>query len=154
MGFSKGVKQGFYTPVYPDKWIITESFDTKGKGIKYRSSWEHKFMRFCDFNNNIIKVNSEGIVIPYISPLDGKYHKYYMDFIIETSKGIWLVEVKPYGQTIPPKPPKNQTPKSSQNFERAVKTYAVNKAKWEATEIFCQEKGWLFKIITEHELGL
>lgn len=155
MAFKKGVKQGYYEPINPHKWILTEAFDSKGKkGIKYRSSWEHKFMRFCDFNDNIIKVNSEGIVIPYISPLDGKYHRYFMDFIVETPKGIILVEVKPLAQCYPPKPPKNNTEKSRFNYEKAVKTYAVNQAKWETTEEYCLERGWTFKIITERELGL
>ena len=153
-GFSKGVKSGYYNPIYPDKWIITEAFDSKGKaGIKYRSSWEYKFMRFCDLNNNIIKVNSEGMIIPYYSPVDNKMHKYYMDFMVETTSGkIWLVEVKPRNQRFPPKPPKNSTEKSAINHEKAIKTYVVNQAKWEATEILCEEKGWTFIIIDETHL--
>lgn len=154
-GFKKGVKQGYYEPIHPEKWIITEAFDSKGRvGIKYRSSWEHKFMRFCDFNDNIIKVNSEGIVIPYISPVDNKFHKYYMDFIVETKAGVSLVEVKPYDQTQPPKPPKNDSAKSAAWYQKSIMTFAVNQAKWEATVILCEERGWSFKIITERELGL
>jgi hypothetical protein len=155
MAFKKGIKSGNYTPINPEKWIITEAFDGKGtKSIKYRSSWEHKFMRFCDYNDNILKVNSEGIVIPYISPLDGKYHRYFMDFIVETAAGIFLVEVKPKAQTLPPKRPQNNSAKSAMHFEKAVMTYAVNKAKWAATEEYCQERGWKFMMITEEELGV
>lgn len=154
MAFKKGVKSGFYEPINPHKWIITESFDTKGRGIKYRSSWEHKFMRFCDYNDNIIKVNSEGIVIPYYSPVDNKMHKYYMDFIVETSSGVILVEVKPFGQTQPPKRPKNDSAKSEAYYQKACMTFVVNQAKWEATEVMCNERGWEFKIITERELGV
>jgi hypothetical protein len=147
-------KQGYYIPIKPEKWIITESFDSKGKaGIKYRSSWEHKFMKFCDYNDNIIKVNSEGVVIPYISPVDNKYHRYYMDFIVETADSrIILIEIKPYSQCIPPKPPKNDTDKSRLSFQKAIMTYAVNQAKWEAAGLYAEERGWMFKIITEKEL--
>jgi hypothetical protein len=37
---------------------------------------------------------------------------------------------------------------------KAIETYAINQAKWGATEVLCTEKGWIFKIITEKELGL
>ena len=37
-------------------------------------------------------------------------------------------------------------------YEKAIRTYAVNIAKWEATEILCKERGWVFKIITEKDL--
>jgi len=153
-GIKRGYKQGLYEPKFPNKWIITESFDTKGKGIKYRSSWEKKFMEFCDYNNNILKVNSEGIVIPYISPVDNKPHKYYMDFIIETKAGVFLVEIKPYAQCFPPKKPANTSEKSHNNYIKAIETYAVNQAKWEAAGAFAESKGWSFKIITEKDLGV
>ena len=154
MAFTKGIKQGFYEPVHPEKWIITESFDTKGKGIKYRSSWELKFMKFADFNPQIIKVNSEGVVIPYMNPVKNKVSRYYMDFLIQTQKETFLVEVKPYAQTIPPSPPKSKTEKSLKNFYKAIETYAVNKAKWEAAEEFATKSNMKFMIITERELGL
>ena len=158
VGFKKGIKSGMYIP--PDfakvKWILTETFDSKGiPGIKYRSSWELKFMKFISFNNNIIKANSEGMKIKYFNPITNKIANYYMDFMIETKAGVvWLVEVKPKSQTLPPKPPKNNTDKSASNYEKAIKTYVINIAKWEATEKLCQENGWIFKIITEKELGL
>lgn len=149
----KGIRQGYYKPKNESKWIITEAFDSKGvPGIKYRSSWELKFMKFCDYNPYILKVNSEGMVIDYISPKDGKIHKYYMDFMLETTKSVWLVEVKPLRETIPPKPPKNDSEKSAYVYQKAIETYAVNCAKWEATEKLCEERGWIFKIITEKEL--
>jgi len=157
-GFKRGVKTGMYQPINPEKWIITEAFDSKGKaGIKYRSSWELKFMRFCDYNNNILKCNSEGMVISYLSPIDNKMHKYYMDFMVETKGGISLVEVKPFAETQPPKPPRSNAKnpeKAKQYYEKAIKTFVVNQAKWEATRVLCEEKGWDFKIITERELGL
>ena len=151
-------KQGIYKPINPKKWVITESFDMKEPGIKYRSGWEKKFFSFMDMNDNIIKANSEGMIIPYINPITGKKSKYYMDCMMETSDGkIWLIEIKPYAQTIPPKHPRKNAKnpqKAQKNYLKALETYLVNKAKWKATEILCKDKGWIFKIITEKELGI
>jgi len=148
-------KQGFYTPEYPDKWIITESFDTNGNAIKFRSSWELKFCRFADFNPDIVKVNSEGIVIPYLNPIKNKVSRYYMDFIIETKNGnVFLVEIKPKAQTLPPKKPKKITPKSELSYKKAIETYLINQAKWQAAEEYAKERGMKFIIITEKEIGL
>lgn len=157
MAFKKGIKSGYYNP--PDfakhKWILTESFDTKGKsGIKYRSSWELKFMEFCSYNDSILKCNSEGIIIPYVSPVDGKMHNYYMDFIVETKQSIFLIEVKPKAQCLPPKPPKNKSEKSLLYYKKSVETYAINRAKWEAAELMAEENGWKFMIINETHLGV
>jgi hypothetical protein len=33
-----------------------------------------------------------------------------------------------------------------------MKTFAINTYKWEAAEKFCQENGWVFKILTEKDL--
>ena len=151
-GFKKGLKQGYYQPpsFAKDKWIITETFDNKNidRGIKYRSSYELAFMTFCSINTNIIKVNCEGIIVPYYSPIDNKMHKYYIDFIIKMKDGrIFLIEIKPYNQTIPPKEGKNRN-----SYEKAVKTYLINQAKWDAAKRLADIKGWEFKIITEKEL--
>jgi len=153
-GFKKGVKQGIYNPRNPDKWVITEAFDMKEPGIKYRSSWEKSFCIFADLNDNIIQVNSEGVVVPYISPVDQKVHKYYIDFFIKTKDKTFLVEIKPFNQTIPPKEPKNSSIKSQNVYKNAIKTYMINLAKWESAEKFAKERGAEFIIITEYELGL
>jgi hypothetical protein len=155
MGFKKGIKQGFYEPKFPEKWIITEAFDMKGKGIKYRSSWEHTFCKFADYNPDIVRVNSEGVIVPYFNPVKEKIAKYYIDFAIETKKGkLFLVEVKPYNETIPPKKPKSNTEKSMMNFQKAIATYAINQAKWLAAKEYAAQRGAEFIIITEKELGI
>ena len=51
--------------------------------VVYRSSWERRFMVYADTNPNVVKWNSEGLVIPYVSPVDGKVHRYFPDFWIE-----------------------------------------------------------------------
>ena len=149
-------KKGIYVPMNPDKWIITESFSSTKPEIVYRSGWEKTFFQFMDMNDNITKANSEGMVIPYNNPVTGKVSRYYMDAMMETKDGkIWLIEIKPFAQTRPPKKPrsnaKNPT-KAQQNYIKAIETFAINQAKWEATEVLCKERGWIFKIITEKEL--
>lgn len=146
-------KQGIFNPKNPQKWIITKSFDLNEKAIKYRSSYELKFMKFIDMNPDIVLANSEGIVIPYVSPIDNKLHRYYIDFIIKNKKGkIFLVEIKPFNQTQKPKQPKSKSGKSYKNYIEAYKTYLINQAKWKTASEFAKSKGWEFKIITEKEL--
>ena len=56
---------GTYTLTNPAKYV--------GKGTpRYRSGWEHSFMRFCDTNDNVLQWASESIAIPYMNPVTGK----------------------------------------------------------------------------------
>ena len=137
------------------KYIIRnkEKYLGDHTNIIYRSSWELKFLAWCDKNPNIIAFSSEEVVIPYKSPVDGRVHRYFVDFYVETiqadgSKKTLLLEVKPKAQTLEPKIPKRRT----KRFISEVMTYGVNQAKWKAAEDFCKHKGWEFQIITESEL--
>ncbi len=121
--------------------------------IIYRSLWERKFMVWCDKNENIIEWGSEEIVIPYISPVDNRVHRYFPDFYVRalTRDGRsqkFIIEVKPKAQCAPPKKQKRITKK----FITEVKTYAVNEAKWKAAEEYCKDRRMIFKILTENEL--
>jgi len=121
--------------------------------IIYRSLWERRFMVFCDENNSVIRWGSEEVVVPYISPIDNKYHRYFVDFIIEykTKEGykkIDLIEIKPKAQSVPPKKKKKVT----QRYLREVKRWGVNQAKWKAATEIAENKGWGFKVLTEKEL--
>jgi len=123
--------------------------------IIYRSLWERKFMYYCDHNENVLQWSSEEYVIPYKSPVDGKWHRYFPDFWmkVRSTDGkttTYLVEVKPKKQVEGPKPQKRKT----QQYITEVATYATNKAKWKAAEEFCKDNGVEFKIITEDELGI
>ena len=93
-------------------------------------------------------MGSEEIIIPYISPVDGKRHRYFPDFYVKIANRKYLVEVKPMKQTKEPNTQKRVTKK----YISEVTTWAVNKAKWKAAEEFCLDQGWEFKIITEKEL--
>ena len=73
-------KSGLYKPNNPKKY--------KGNPttIIYRSSWEQKFMKFCDRTSSIVEWGSEEYIIPYRCPTDGRRHRYYPDFYIKVRK--------------------------------------------------------------------
>ena len=122
--------------------------------VIYRSLWERKYMVKCDTDENILEWSSEEIVIPYLSPVDGRWHRYFPDFLvkIKTSKGVrtTMIEVKPKYQTQPPVQPSRKTRK----FLSEVMTWGVNQAKWKSAKEYCLDRGWDFQIITEEHLGL
>tara|TARA_B100000035_G_scaffold54587_1_gene43000 strand:- start:203 stop:637 length:435 start_codon:yes stop_codon:yes gene_type:complete len=123
--------------------------------IIYRSLWERKFMVWCDKNVNVLEWGSEEIVIPYISPVDGRIHRYFPDFYVRArtrSGGTqkFIIEVKPKIQCAPPKRPKRQTKK----YITEVKTYGVNQAKWKAAREYCKDRRMEFLILTEKELNV
>jgi hypothetical protein len=123
--------------------------------IIYRSLWELKFMNYCDKNENILIWSSEELWIPYKSPVDNRYHKYFPDFYIKyknTSGKIMesLIEIKPAKQVKGPTPQKSR----SKKYISEVVEYAKNMAKWEAAKEYCNDRKWEFKILTEHDLGI
>ena len=135
------------------------SFPKKYKGnpnnIICRSTWERRFCRWCDLNENILEWGSEEFFIPYISPVDHRVHRYFPDFLIKVKESTgkiktYVVEVKPEKQTAPPKK-KSRVTKS---YIYECKTYAVNQAKWKAAQEYCADRRIEFKIITERELGI
>lgn len=137
-------EQGYYTPIHPEK-IIGDP-----KKIRYMSSWELNFDRFLDGNPNILRWGSEVIHIPYMNPLDGKVHKYWVDYIVEYKDRqgnivVELIEVKPKSQTSLP------SKRNKHHITEAMR-YAVNEAKWKHAAAFCQTKGWKFRIVTEDQL--
>ena len=134
--------KGKFKPKFPQKYIGNP---TK---VIYRSLWERKFMVFCDINKNVLEWGSEEVIIPYRSPVDGKMHRYYVDFIVKTKRddGVVetsIIEVKPKKQCQPPKVPKRKT----RRFLNEVKQWGVNSAKWEAAEKYSELRGWKFKIL-------
>lgn len=146
---AKEFLQGVFKPQNPQK------YDGNVHQIIYRSSWELKAFKICDETPQITKWSSEEVIIPYISPVDGNMRRYYMDLKITVMvKGIprvTLVEIKPFKETQPPKLTKNMKEATRQ---RAIHTWAVNSAKWKATEEFCRRKGWHFTKWTERELDI
>ena len=122
--------------------------------IIYRSLMEKRFMVWCDSNDKCFKWSSEEVVIPYISPLDNKKHRYFPDFLIQTIKGWFLIEVKPLVQSRPPKKlvVEKLELKKKRRYVKSVRTWLVNEAKWKAAQKVCEKKGWSFQILTEKQL--
>jgi hypothetical protein len=42
----------------------------------------------------------------------------------------------------------------TKQYIREVVTWGVNQAKFKAATEYCLDRGWEFKLITEHDLGL
>ena len=137
-------RQGIFTPKNQDKFI--------GSKAVYRSGLELKFFRFCDDNPNVLEWGSENIIVPYISPLDNRAHRYYVDNYIAIKEGSevvkYLVEIKPSKQTKPP----TTKYRKRQHLIYEQKQYVINQAKWKAAKEFCKKKGFTFIILTEKEL--
>ena len=115
-----------------------------------RSSWETRFALWCDKNPDIVKWSSEETVVPYISPIDNRPHRYFVDFKIQTRNGkIFLVEIKPEAQTRKP-----ESSRRTKRFLTEAQTYLVNQAKWEYATEYAKRRGWEFIILTERELGI
>lgn len=111
-------------------------------------------MIWCDKNPSVLKWSSETIVVPYISPLDNKPHRYYVDFFVEYVEAKTgaiikkLIEIKPRAQRLEPKN------KGGKSYRAAVETYVVNQAKWKAAEIFAKSHGMTFVVLDEYDLGI
>lgn len=141
--------KGKFRPKYPTKYRGDPT------NIIYRSLWERNCMRYFDQNPNVLKWSSEEVIVPYKSPIDGRYHRYFPDFLIrvKNKQGVLetiMIEVKPFKETKEPKPQTRLTKK----YLYEVKTWGINKSKWEAAIEFCKDRKWKFMIITEKELGI
>ena len=131
---------GIYEVANPDKYA-------GNRKPRYRSSWEHAFMRFADNHPSIIQWASESIKIPYRNPLTGRQSVYVPDFVlIYQDKGGKrrgkLIEIKPSSQT-------TMTPKTR---DREKLQIALNHAKWEAATAYAKQNRLKFRVVSEEDL--
>jgi hypothetical protein len=132
--------QGFYEILNPEKYV--------GKSKpRYRSGWEHSFMRFCDTNDHVLQWASEAVQIPYRNPLTGKQTVYVPDFLItyrtrDNSVRAELIEIKPKKQSV--------VESKMSSRDRAV--VAINYAKWDSAQKWCKRQGISFRVITEDQM--
>lgn len=134
--------QGKFKPENPRKYKGDPS------NIVYRSSWEFTMMRRLDRDKDVIAWASEELVIPYISPIDERVHRYFPDLVYQTKEGTFVVEIKPEAQTKQPIKGK----KKKKTFANEVITYEINSAKWRAAREFCEDRKLKFVILTERDL--
>jgi len=147
--YSTKTYKGRYTVDNPSKYAGDPT------RVIYRSLWELKFMKWCDTNDSVLEWGSEEYIIPYLSPVDKRIHRYFVDFYVKirdktgkTQK--YLIEIKPSKFTRPPTKPDRVT----KRYVEEVMTWGVNQSKWKNATEFCEDRGWKFQIITETELGL
>ena len=146
-----------YTKTYKGKYRVINPQKYQGdiNSVIYRSLWELKFMKWCDSNPSVMEWGSETYIIPYISPVDRKLHRYFVDFYMKikdrnNSIQKYLVEIKPEKFTKPPEIPVRKT----KRFIEEVFQYGVNDAKWKAAFEFCEDRKMKFIILTEKDLGI
>lgn len=146
-----------YKNTYKGRYRVINPSKYRGEinNVIYRSLWELKFMKWCDGNLAILEWGSETIIIPYISPIDKKVHRYFVDFFIKVLDKTgkiqkYLIEIKPEKFTKPPSIPKRKT----KQFIDEVFQYGVNEAKWKAAFEYCEDRKMKFMILTEKDLGI
>jgi len=138
--------QGYFTPKHPEKYVGKNV----GK-IRYMSSWELHMHEFLDNNPNVLKWSSESTPIPYLKPTDGKVHMYYPDYQVQYVNKDGeiineIIEIKPHEQTRQSRS-KDVGNKLYENLQ-----FAVNIAKWQAAQKYCDQHGIKFRIITQKTL--
>lgn len=142
-------KQGYFKVLNAEKYIGDPA------KIIFRSSWELKFMRYCDRNPYVLKWSSEPIPIPYINPIDEKQHTYNVDFYVryvhDSGEKDYLVEIKPESQhkNPPKRPAPPLTHKKLQNYNRSLKTYIVNNAKFDSAKAYTALRGYEFLVVDD-----
>jgi len=146
MKFSR-YHQGIYQVIHKEKYLGDVS------NVIFRSGLERKYYSYCDRTPQILKWSSEECIVPYISPLDNRKHRYFVDLYVEvlTKDGTikkFLIELKPESQTKEPR----KTKKITRYYMEECKAWIVNRAKWDAAEAFCKQSGFEFKILTEKDL--
>ena len=147
--------KGKFRPKNPNKYKGNPS------NIIYRSLLERRFMVYLDNNPSILKWQSEEIIIPYVSPVDNRVHRYFPDFYIKYKNSDGkiieeLIEVKPFNQCSPPNPKKKltNTGRTSKRYLKEVQTYIVNDAKWNQAMKYCKDRNWKWRILTEKDINI
>lgn len=144
---------GRFRPKNPSKY--------KGDPTKvfYRSGWEFRVFREMDRHPDVIWWQSEEVIVPYVSPIDGRRHRYFPDVIAHVKQRdgktrTIMIEIKPKAQTRPPDIRNKKTVKGrpSRKYLNEVRTWGVNEAKWKAARNYCADRGWEFTIWTEDHI--
>ena len=144
---SYNYKQGIYEIDNWDKYVGTQQ-------PRYLSSLEYKFFKWADHCKHIIEWGSESVVVPYYNPVKQRQARYLVDIYIKYNDrdGVLrkeLVEIKPSNQSKPP----TKGGKSQVNYTKAVLTWEVNRAKWEAASQYAIQHGMVFRVITEKHIN-
>lgn len=135
--------KGKFKPKNPQK------YQGDSNNIVYRSSWECRVMDWLDKRPDVVSWSSEEMCIPYVSPVDGRRHRYFPDFIVKVRKSnneiqTMMIEVKPEKQSRPPQKKSRVT----KQYIQEVVTWGVNQAKWKSAIEYCRDRKWQFLVMT------
>jgi hypothetical protein len=133
--------KGLFTPAHPEKYLGDP------RKIRFLSSWELTFMRFCDSNPNIVQWGSEEFKVQYWNPIKSKVCNYIPDFIIKYKDRqgnliTEVIEIKPKKQAV--------ITKKTSTYDKVH--LVINQAKWAAAKAVCDSHGIRFRVLTEDEL--
>ena len=133
--------KGLYTPKNVEKYLGDP------RKIRFLSSWELRFMQFCDINPNVVQWGSEEFRIKYWHPIKQKVCEYIPDFIIKykDSRGALITEV------IEIKPKKQSVVSNRMSTYDKVQL-VINHAKWAAAVALCDSHGIKFRVVTEDDM--
>ena len=107
-----------------------------------RSSYEIAFIKWLDITLEVEWWYMESLKIPYIHPYTKQIKNYFPDFLIKIENKIYVIEIKPSKKLIPPEKRKY----------KQYKEFLINLTKFKYAKIFCEKKGFEFKLITEKTL--
>lgn len=161
-------KQGYYKVQHREKYVGDPNL------VVYRSSWEMKFAKWCDYSPSVKRWSSEPMSIPYWdrisnieknnkqkldnnNPRNWKKRNYHTDFWCEVVRDDtiekWFIEIKPAHKLKKPKPPApNSTLKVIKNFNNRAKTYLIDEAKFASLNEWAKKHNMKFYVFTEHTL--
>jgi len=144
--------KGRFRPKEPSKYLGNP------QNIIYRSWLEYRFMSYLDRHSNVMNWASEELAIPYISPVDNRRHRYFVDFFIRYKNNKQeieekLVEIKSSQQCKAPILKEGAHWKQRKRYARDLATWSINKAKWQAAEQYANKQGWSFIVLTEKDLS-
>lgn len=130
-----------FIPRHPEKYVGDVD------KIFARSSWEVTVMKKFDSHPDVLRWGSEEISIPYLSPADSRVHMYYPDFFMEyvDKHGVVhkeIVEVKP----------QHESEAAHAKSDRSKEALIINEAKWKSATLYCEQRGMLFRVITEKSI--
>jgi hypothetical protein len=52
-------------------------------------------MVYCDITEAVIEWGSEEVIIPYLSPVDNRIHRYFPDFYMKVKQKNGMVKLRP-----------------------------------------------------------
>ena len=125
---SRGIQEGRFHPGRGRKGQFTSK--KNGKKVYYASTYELRALQLLETDDRVVSFE-RGFRIPYVWR-DGSSHYYCVDLLVKYITPPWkLIEVKP----------------------QWALTHENNPLKFEAARRWCAERGYVFEVWTEEQIG-